>query len=291
MAAIRYPGSKERIKDAIIRNLPECTLGPLFAHAAFMNHNAFEYREPFFGAGAIGFWVLEHLPPSVPIWINDRDYGIACLWKSVRETPKEMCKMISQFKPSVEAFNQFKSEDGNTSLDVLRVGFQKLALHQMSYSGLGVMSGGPLGGQSQDSSEYRIDCRWSPILLQSEIISLHRLMRKFDDLKITCRDYSQVFLTESTTEVIYYLDPPYYDKGPELYKHSLSDEQHRWLAKFLKGATAKWTLSYDDAPFIRDLYEGWTDIEMIIVTPTVARSTEGKRPKNKEIVITPKESK
>jgi len=43
----------------------------------------------------------------------------------------------------------------------LDVGFKKLAIHQISYSGLGTKSGGPLGGKSQESI-YKIDCRWSP---------------------------------------------------------------------------------------------------------------------------------
>ena len=44
---------------------------------------------------------------------------------------------------------------------IVDIGFKKLAIHQISYSGLGTMSGGPLGGAGQ-KSQYKIDCRWSP---------------------------------------------------------------------------------------------------------------------------------
>jgi site-specific DNA-adenine methylase len=49
------------------------------------------YCEPFFGSGAIGWQMLNQLPPSVQYFIiNDADHGIAAQWRAVRDTAKEL---------------------------------------------------------------------------------------------------------------------------------------------------------------------------------------------------------
>jgi len=53
-----------------------------------------------------------------------------------------------------------------------------------------------------------------------------------------------------------YLDPPYYEKGPTLYRSYFNREDHTKLMKFLKGElNVRWILSYDDVPAIRELYK------------------------------------
>jgi DNA adenine methylase len=277
---IRYPGSKARLISKIKGSFPESLIGPLWA-----NSNHVRYYEPFFGAGAIGIDLLEWMPESCPVRISDYDYGIACLWKSVLEMHAELCGMVAGFTPSVEAFELYKGEDGREDIDPLIVGFRKLALHQMSYSGLGVKSGGPLGGVAQSSDGYKIDCRWSAARLQKSITDAHGILSKFSDLRIERADFMRM-LTDDP-KAFYYLDPPYYEKGPILYKHFLSDEQHLSLARWAKSTRAQWVLSYDDHPFIRELY-GWADISAIEMTSTVSRCSEARRPKNKEIIIKPR---
>ena len=61
-----------------------------------------------------------------------------------------------------------------------RFGFMKIAVHQLSYSGLGLRSGGPLGGRSQ-ASPYKIDCRWSPEYIYKKMMATRDILlaRKF----------------------------------------------------------------------------------------------------------------
>lgn len=277
MGLIRYPGSKERLIREIVRHFPDAMSLPLW-----MNHNRWEYREPFFGAGAIGFHILEKLPPNCSAWLNDIDWGIVCLWKSVQDDPARLAEKIEAFRPSVEAYNTYKEQDGRMDLDPIEIGFRKLALHQMSYSGLGVMSGGPLGGQTQTSSEYNVACRYSPQNLLNQVVHYHEILGKFPQLKITRRDFSE--LIDDSQKVFLYLDPPYYEKGEQLYKHSMTDDDHVRLAELLRHTANHWVLSYDDHPRIRRLYD-WATIMEIEVVYTTAEA-KGARPKNKEIVIT-----
>lgn len=277
MSLIRYPGSKEKLASIIIKEkFPIEASAPLW-----MNSNQMEYREPFFGAGAVGFRVLEYLPPGCRAWINDLDYGLVCLWNSVKSKTEhlKLCRMVDTFIPSVDCYHKFKEKDGQRDLDPAMVGFRKLALHQMSYSGLGFKSGGPLGGKKQNNELYSIDCRWRPENLVSDIIRLHKLLSR-TQIKITCKDFSA--LIDDNPQVFLYLDPPYYDKGEELYKFSMSDDDHTRLADALKHGGNSWVLSYDNHPFIRDLYQEWAYVYELNVHYSIAT---GQNRKNKEVLI------
>lgn len=290
MALIRYPGGKGKLSRQIRRYFPEeVTLGgpgSLFSHT-----NPVEYREPFFGAGAIGFDVLRSLPSGATVRLRDKDGDLVALWQSVWKSPAELCQMIEGFTPSTDAFYRFKEEDGKGGTDPVRRGFRKLALHQMSMSGFGCMAGGPLGGREQ-RSEYNVDCRWSPIRLVTHVNDLHDVFARFGrNLQISTGDFAQA-LTAVPRNCFLYLDPPYVAAGPALYKHAMSENDHRRLAALLQVVSCPWVLSYDDHPLVRELYGGWTTIKTVSVTYTGAIvEREGERPKNKEIVIFPPERK
>jgi DNA adenine methylase len=243
-----------------------------------------EYREPFFGAGAIGFRVLRQLPPECPVWLNDKDYGLACLWQTVANTPQELCELIMGFVPTVNAYEEFKATDGDVESDSVVVGFRKLALHQMSFSGLGWKSGGPLGGKTQQRSEYSIGCRWSSTTLCKHVWAAHRVFQRFKwKLKITSKDFAHCF-GPSQHPVFLYCDPPYYDKGGKLYRYSMSEKDHDRLADCCHKTRHRWCVSYDKHPEILRRYEPYKITE-IPVKYTAAESREVRR-KNCEILIT-----
>lgn len=283
MALIRYPGSKQRLAQQIRNAFPDEMRLALWADAA-----KWEYREPFFGAGAIGFEVLSVIPPESRVVLNDKDYGISCMWNTVLRTPKELVELIRGFAPSADSFYEFKEQDGRTDMDPVRTGFQKLALHQMSVSGFGVMSGGPLGGKDQENATYRVDCRWNPERLVQHTLYCHRIFRKFKRIEFRCCDFAEI-LHGAGPHSFVYLDPPYVEKGGILYKHNMCEEDHRRLASMLRGARFHWALSYDDHALVRELYE-WADINAVHVTYTTAtlHRGESKRPKNREVVVTPR---
>lgn len=280
MALIRYPGSKEKLAERICARFPPEVDLPLF-----MGIHDWQYREPFFGAGAVGFRILAKAQGRLSPWINDIDYGLKCLWGSVKLASGEICERIRHFEPSVEKYQQYKTEDGRDDLDPVEIGFRKLALHQMSYSGLGFMSGGPIGGKSQSNDKYRIDCRWNPEYLIGNVVDLHNALQ---GVRITSQDFSGMI--DDDPKVFLYLDPPYFKKGDELYRHSFSLQDHERLCALLKNTRSKWMLSYDDAPEIRQMYN-WAIFEELITTYTIGPSLTGVRPKNHEVLIYPEHMK
>jgi DNA adenine methylase len=250
MSFFRYPGGKSKLRTKIVSKLNDMA-GDL----------DLEYREPFFGGGSIGLQYLEKSKNN-KVWINDLDLGIYCLWVSVFRYPEKLKENVLKFTPTVDAFYSFKNDltrdckliDIDT---VVNFGFKKLAIHQISYSGLGTKSGGPLGGQSQ-LSDYKIDCRWSPKYICKKIDKLNKQFKRYS-LRFSGVDFSEVIL-EDTKDAIIYLDPPYFVKGNDLYQHGFNTEDHIRLANCLKNTKHKWLLSYDDCDEIRDLYS-WATIE------------------------------
>lgn len=280
MALIRYPGSKEKLVADLFRLFPFEMTTLLSSHAAKM-----EYREPFFGSGAVGFKILHELDFRCSVWLNDIDADLVCLWQAVREYPLQLCRAVHGFTPTTEKFYEFKERDGESGGEVHDRGLRKLALHRMSMSGFGVKSGGPIGGRDQTGKEYRVDCRWNPERIKRDIARLNKLLNKFDSIQITCGDFLPLIETANANTFIY-LDPPYYEKGDQLYKHPLNDMDHERLAKALQQASAAWVLSYDDHAEIRRLYS-WARFTDLHITYTNAVTKEGFRPKNREVAITP----
>ena len=83
-----------------------------------------------------------------------------------------------------------------------------------------------------------------------------------------------------------YLDPPYYEKGDQLYKHKFTPQNHEDLAATLKAAEFDWAISYDDHHEIRRLYDGAT-VKRLEITYTNAVCTDPTRRKNHEVLISP----
>lgn len=272
---IRYPGSKAKLAAQIRSRLPDWTQGPLYVSG--------EYREPFFGAGAIGLQVLNRVRHDCTVWLNDKDPGMVALWRAVWKEPGRLCSMVVAFQPTAEAFYDFKRRDG-LGEDEVDVGFRKLALHRMSVSGFGAMSGSPIGGR-KGNPKYPVDCRWKPAPITRDIKEIHYMLKKFKSLRITCGDFEPL-IHEPGENVCIYLDPPYYEKGAQLYKFSMGDDDHKRLAGALRESTSSWVLSYDDHPVVRGLYD-WAAIQELSITYTNATGVKTRRPKNKELVITP----
>jgi len=259
----RYPGGKSKLRNEITQ---EITKNPICKYL--------EYREPFFGGGSIGLCLLDAFSC---VWINDKDIGVSCLWTSVINYPEKLKSEVLGFVPSVDNFHKFRKDLVSTVKlpdipeELVRVGFEKLAIHQISYSGLGTKSGGPLGGESQES-KYKIDCRWSPEYICQKIDLLHA---KLSNMRIhhnscTNHDFEQVINNKHQMAMIY-LDPPYYLKGNDLYQEGFTKQDHERLASLLKNSGHYWVLSYDDCPEIRALYD-WAEIKTINVNYSITAS-------------------
>lgn len=272
MATLRYPGSKSKLKTHILREFP------IDAWMHFSTLQQPSYIEPFFGSGAVGWTVLAGIPDGARVVINDKDYGIYCLWKTVRDEPDELISKVRAVTLSASLFAECKETDGFLDIDPVECGFRKLILHQMSFSGLGVKAGGPIGGADQTNKAYTINARWNVSEQIRQIQLKHRLMSRFDTV-VSCQDFEKVIKEECNVPSIVYADPPYYLKGADLYKHPFSDSDHERLARVLQETNAKCIVSYDDHVEVRRLYRDWS-IKQVGTTYSICKAR-----KNHELII------
>jgi len=277
---IRYPGSKAKLTGSIRNTLPDWMKSNA---GLFPTPDGSMYVEPFFGSGAAGLDLLKYVQPGVALWINDIDYAMYAVWFAVLNKPSELVRLVREFVPTVDAFYELKRIDGTRGDSVVDDALNKIALHRMSMSGFGRMSGGPIGGRGQTGG-YTVGCRWSPASIEQAIYDAYTQLNGFRSVKLTNLHVRDVIAGCDSRSFIY-LDPPYYVKGGQLYAHNMTHEEHVEMAGLLRDTQADWRLSYDDCPEVRSLYEwaGFTELE-ILYTNAV---TDKKRPKNCELLISP----
>ena len=247
---LRYPGNKWRFRAVILARL-----------ARYEGWT--QFREPFVGAGAIGIAMIA-AHPRRDVWINDLDTGTFCVWKALRDHPDLLTCRVRDFVPSIEAYAQIRAYLRSGPMvacdhDVVHVALCKLALHCLSFSGIG-LAGGP---------QRNIGKKWSPGHLCEKIARLQHYVRH---IRITTGDYSELILDELGPALLY-LDPPYVGAGPRLYAQFFANDwDHVELARLLRHTRHQWVLSYDDSVRIRQLYQDWTDVDCIPVRYMIQNS-------------------
>ena len=279
----RYPGGKGKISKFIIRKIVPY----------FENGLVTEFIEPFMGSGAVTFALLQDAGDLVPrLWINDKDPGICAIWNVIRDDHTNLTEAIEAYKPSVSDFFAFKQELSDmrylNAVSPLEIAIKKIAVHQMSFSGLGTKAGSPIGGKDQfdadgNPKKYGVDCRWSPKHLVKSVNTLHKQIRDKELIfgHCTSEEYS-FLLSRCNDDSFIYLDPPYYGMGEQLYEFSFSEQDHIKMADMLRNKN-NWLLSYDNHDRIRELYD-WANIEEVGIKYTINNKTD----QAKELLICPK---
>jgi DNA adenine methylase len=270
---LRYPGGKAKL------------LRPILFELLRVDRRC-EYREAFLGGGAAAMGYLAANPGAQKIWLNDKDPGIASLWTAVMWHPEDLKERIRGFQPTPKAFFEIRERLRSVKTmttrrdEIVQVGFEKLAINRMSYSGLSEMAGSPMGGR-EPKSDAAIRSRWNPDRLCATVDALHKRLAVCDVRHGACTsfDFGQMIQEDSCPSVIY-LDPPYYEKGNQLYQYGFTRDDHERLAGLLRTTKHHWVLSYDDCPEIRELY-GWANVQVLdkvgySITPRKDKAT-GKR--------------
>jgi DNA adenine methylase len=254
---VRYPGGKGKLATHIVARLLKIaeSIGPT------------EYREPFFGGGAVGLTLLA-TGKIGRAWLNDGDPAMSALWKAVVRDPMGLWVFVHILPEAMRLFpgTDYYAHDTTDLRAISRpshvrryprsmVAAKKLAVHQVSFSGLGTMSGGPM---TDRLSRYNVDQLGAKIDMCHDVISSVKLRYG----TCTCLDFERLF---ARGNAFFYLDPPYVKAGPDLYQFAFASADHERLAKRLRGESRPWLLSYDDHPLIHQLYGGWGHIEQVSV--------------------------
>lgn len=235
---LRYPGGKSSLTDFFSKAISE----------NFVSRPT--YVEPY--AGGAGAAIALLLTGKVEgVVINDLDPAMWSLWYSMVNDAEKFQKRVRETPVTLEEWRKQKLIYANSeNSDTLDLGFATFFLNRTNRSG--VLNAGVIGGQAQGGT-YKVDARYNkPTLLHR----LDRIASVRDRIDVRNQDGLAIIEEHRANKSAFvYADPPYFAKGSFLYMNSFTTEQHEELAKALNTpAKARWVLTYDDVPEIRNLY-------------------------------------
>jgi len=235
---LRYPGGKSALFSLVSATVR--------ANGA----SGGTYVEPYAGGAgiALGLLLTEQVERVV---VNDLDPAIHAFWVAVTQHSEKFMERLAGVTLSVAEWKRqrtvYLAADQD---DPLSLGFATFFLNRTNRSG--VLNAGVIGGQDQ-SGNYKIDARFNraTLLERCRLIALYSsritVVRK-DGLEVIEEHVGQ-------PSTLVYADPPYYEKGSQLYLNAFGPGDHAALAALLnQEADGNWLLTYDDQPEIEALY-------------------------------------
>ena len=240
---LRYPGGKNKLSQfmsTVIKN---------------MNFDTCTYIEPFAGGAGIALSLL--LDGTVDrIVINDYDKAIYSFWRSIKEEPDELKKRIHNTPITIDEWYKQKDIYVKSKSYSLDLAFATLFLNRTNHSG--ILNAGPIGGYAQDG-DWKLDVRFNKdkIIDKIEKIAKHRnkITVYNKDIISLLTNYAPRFAGNQ----FYYFDPPYYNKGQELYKNFFNANDHKRIRdKIANEIMAPWIITNDDVDEIVKLYNNYS---------------------------------
>lgn len=226
---LRYPGGKSRVVEKISALIPKFD----------------EYREPFVGGGSV-FIYLKQKFQNKKFWINDIYKDLAGFWQQNQVNSEKVIEQIWKWKHEVsdgKVLYKFLREN-KANFNETKTAAAFFVFNRITFSGTT-----EAGGFSMQAFEKRFT--------DSSVERLKGIPEILQNVKITNSDYEEVLKADGEN-VFLFLDPPYfsatnsalYGKNGNLHKTF----EHERFAENLKKCPHTWLLTYDDSPFIRELF-------------------------------------
>lgn len=241
---LRYPGGKQ-------------ILGNVLAELIRLNRTAGgTYVEAYAGGAgaALNLLFAEHVSR---ILINDKDPAIFAFWSAVLQQTDRFAKLLRETPTTVAEWERQREIYQNPRRhSSLRLGFATFFLNRCNRSGV-IANGGIIGGKQQ-TGKWKIDARFNRVELEQRVrrIALYREridLHNMDAIEFLRRHVESM---DAREKPFVYLDPPYFAKGSGLYLNHYQPDDHAAVAAYLRGASFRWVLTYDNVPQIRRLYSG-----------------------------------
>lgn len=194
------------------------------------------------------------------IHINDYDYSIYSFWFSVLYKTDAFIKKIENTPITLDEWHRqkeiFNRGRDNEQIDL---GFATFFLNRTNRSGI-IFKAGPIGGFEQ-TGNYLIDVRFNKINL---IERIEKIGNHADRINLTNEDATEIIrniqhYTNDLNNSFLYLDPPYYNKGKQLYLNNYGHDGHESLAKqvYRLPQNLRWLISYDNVEQIKKIYRDY----------------------------------
>lgn len=253
ISPLRYPGGKTKVYNRVVELLKK------------NNRLNTTYIEPFAGGCGLGLLLLKNKIVDCLI-LNDIDKSIYSFWKAVLKYNDELCELIKDSEISLEERKkQKKIQDNKNKIDlrrkkdVLSLGFSTFFLNRVNRSG--IIKAGVIGGKEQ-SGDYKMDCRFNKKQLIKQIEEIKSYKEKIIFFNLDAIKF--IKKVKGIENSFIFFDPPYYEKGKELYINFYEHEDHKKLANNIFDLKNDWIVTYDNAIPIREMYSDYQQDEFEI---------------------------
>lgn len=232
--ALRYHGSKWLAAPWIIGHFPD--------------HHC--YVELFGGGAAV---LLRKDPSPIEVY-NDSDGEIVNFFRVLRNRPKQLLKML-ELTPYARAELDLSYENHAGTIERARRTFVRMWQgHQSSRPA------------ARPSWRYQKSPNRRYVIKDfTQLGFLEGAIARFREVQIECGSYEDVIRRFDTPNTLFYCDPPYVTatrserwREKAYGAHEFSDEDHRALAKRLKGIEGMAVVSGYPSALYDELYAGWT---------------------------------
>jgi DNA adenine methylase len=249
---LRYPGGKGKLAKWV---------------AEFMRHNNISggvYIEPYAGGAAVALHLL--LEGYVNhIIINDADPVIYRFWWAILNEPEAFIYKIKSTDVTIDSrLQQIEIVNNYKNFSKLEVGFAAFFLNRTNRSG--ILKAGVIGGKKEN--------------LIRRIEHIAEYASRITLLGIDALELLRNPPIKEFKKALIYLDPPYFNKGSQLYRNFYNPEDHKAIRDAVKKLNIPWIVTYDNCSEISELYSEFPTTEF-----SITYSTHLSRKKGAELLI------
>ena len=121
----------------------------------------------------------------------------------------------------------------------------------------GIIKGGIIGGLNQ-TGKWKMDARFNRENLTKRI---EKIAARKNDIKLYNKEiesFVKNYLPKYEDNALIYFDPPYFEKGQQLYMNFFELKDHERIEEEIRRSVeADWIITYDDVPEIAHIYGGY----------------------------------
>lgn len=195
---------------------------------------------------------LQYITPAITSKWNVKKIAMeAKVTDCTLHESKAMCQFVKSVDLSMTEWeNQreiYRNPEKYTRLDVAKA---VLFLNRTNVSG--VITGGVIGGKEQ-TGKNGIGARFNRDELVRKITEIASCADKIDLYNLDASEFIKTILPHYY-KVFINFDPPYVEKGGQLYKNSFTEGDHEALRNCIARCRRKWMVTYDVCDLVATLY-------------------------------------
>lgn len=215
---IKTSENKNYLAEWIVEKFPE-------------NYQQMNYFEPFLGSGG----VFLNKDPSVEETLNEIDESLVCIWRAIRDEPKNFCSKIRRIKYKESIFEKYKTKKNDK--DYLNTAVADFVARNMSKCGQKKSFVPKQNKETNQASAEKI------MMISERLRSVH----------ILNKNALEIINAFSKSNCLMYCDPPSLDEKSSI----LDANKHVELGDLLKDFRGKVIISGQNTALYKRIYSSW----------------------------------